>query len=116
MLHKVFVDIPRYVHLLQQEVSVAWAIHHPNIVAIWGVTLQLEGKKKEAWVIMELLQGSMSAVMNACKDDIRPLTLREKVDMAIDACRGLDYIHSLVSNLYNLHGISNECKQCSKKE
>ncbi|XP_062523849.1 probable serine/threonine-protein kinase DDB_G0281745 [Corticium candelabrum] len=84
---------PRYVHLLQQEVFVAWRLHHPNIAAVCGVTLELEEKK--AWIVMELQSGSMSGVIDACHGDVSSLTLREKVDMAHDTLCGLDYIHSM---------------------
>ena len=87
---------PRYVHLLQQEVFVAWRLHHPNIAAVCGVTLELEEKK--AWIVMELQSGSMSGVIDACHGDVSSLTLREKVDMAHDTLCGLDYIHSMVSH------------------
>ena len=85
---------PRNVHLLQQEVCVAWRLHHPNIAAVCGVTLELEQKK--AWIIMELQSGSMSGVIDACHGDVAPLTLRETVDMTHDTLCGLDYIHSMV--------------------
>ncbi|XP_062523919.1 probable serine/threonine-protein kinase DDB_G0281745 [Corticium candelabrum] len=84
---------PRNVHLLQQEVFVAWRLHHPNIAAVCGVTLELEEKK--AWIIMELQSGSMSGVIDACHGDVAPLTLRETVDMTHDTLCGLDYIHSM---------------------
>ena len=87
-------DVERYVQLVQQEASVAWKIHHPNIAAVCGVTVEKEVKK--AWVIMELQSGSVSSVIDACQRDAAPLTLREKVDMAHDSLCGLDHIHSMV--------------------
>ena len=58
-------DVERYIQLVQQEASVAWKIHHPNIAAVCGVTLLKEVKK--AWVIMELHSGSVSSVIDACQ-------------------------------------------------
>ena len=87
-------DVERYIQLVQQEASVAWKIHHPNIAAVCGVTLEKEVKK--AWIIMELHSGSVSSVIDACQRDAAPLTVREKVDMAHDSLCGLDHIHSMV--------------------
>ena len=86
--------VQRNVQLVQQEASVAWKIHHPNIATVCGVTLEVEGKR--AWIIVELHSGSMSGVIDACQGDVAPLTLRETVDMTYDSLCGLDYIHSMV--------------------
>ena len=89
------------VELLQQEVSVAWKIHHPNIVLVCGMALELEEQKKTAWIVMELLQGSVAGVIEAAKkEDVLSLTLREKLDVTHDALCGLNYLHSLVSDIY----------------
>ena len=79
LLHERLAAVQRNIYLVQQEASVAWKIHHPNIAAVCGVTLELEEKK--AWIIMELHSGSVSAVIDACQGDVAPLTLREKVDI-----------------------------------
>ena len=91
LLYDHLAAVQRNIHLVQREASVSWKIHHPNIVAVCGVTLELE-----AWIIMELHSGSMSGVIDACQGDVAPLTLREKVDMTHDSLCGLDYIHSRV--------------------
>ncbi|XP_062503379.1 uncharacterized protein LOC134180277 isoform X2 [Corticium candelabrum] len=91
------------VELLQQEVSVAWKIHHPNIVLVCGMALELEEQKKTAWIVMELLQGSVAGVIEAAKkEDVLSLTLREKLDVTHDALCGLNYLHSLPNAI--LHG------------
>ncbi|XP_062523481.1 probable serine/threonine-protein kinase DDB_G0281745 [Corticium candelabrum] len=92
LLYDHLAAVQRNIHLVQQEASVAWKIHHPNIAAVCGVTLELEEKK--AWIIMELHSGSMSGVIDACQGDVARLTLLEKVDMTHDSLCGLDYIHS----------------------
>ena len=98
MLYEVLAAIPRNILLLRQEVSVAWKIHHPNIAAVCGITLEMEGEKKNAWIVMELLHGSMAGVIDASQaSGVKPLTLREKVDMTHDSLCGLNYLHSLVS-------------------
>ena len=95
-MYKDLISSPFYIRLLQQEVSVAWKIHHPNIATVCGVTLELDEEEKKAWIIMELMSGSMSCVIYACKGEVLPLTLREMVDMAHDSLCGLDYLHSMV--------------------
>ncbi|XP_062523651.1 probable serine/threonine-protein kinase DDB_G0281745 isoform X2 [Corticium candelabrum] len=93
LLYDHLAAVQRNIQLVQQEASVAWKIHHPNIAAVCGVTLELEENK--AWIIMELHSGSMSGVIDACQGDVAPLTLREKVDMTHDSLCGLDYIHNM---------------------
>ena len=100
MLYEALAEYQRNVDLLLQEVSVAWKMHHPNVVAVCGIVLERKEKKTTAWIVMELLQGSMSAVINASlREEVGALTLRERVDMAHDSLCGLDYLHTLVSDL-----------------
>lgn len=99
MLYPVLAAVQHNIHLLQQEVTIAWKIHHPNIATVCGVTLEMGDKKKTAWIVMELLQGSLAGVIDASLKGIPPLSLREKVDMAHDSLCGLSYLHSLVGVL-----------------
>jgi hypothetical protein len=99
MLYDVLAASPYNVDRLQQEVASTWKVHHPNIASVYGVTLEIEGKKEDrkAWIIMELLQGSLSGVIKESKRrEGKPLTLREKVDVAHDCLCGLNYLHSMV--------------------
>ena len=61
----ILADVERYVQFVQQEASVAWKIHYPNIAGVCGFTLEKEVKK--AWVIMELQSGSVSSVIDTCQ-------------------------------------------------
>ena len=98
MLYESLAEHQRNLELLLQEASVAWQMHHPNVAAVLGVTLEESDKKVTAWIIMELLQGSMSSVIEASqRQKAGTLTLRERVDMARDSLCGLDYLHCLVS-------------------
>ena len=98
MLYEVLATVQRNIELLLQEVSVAWKIHHPNVAGVCGVTLETEGTKRSAWIVMELLQGSLGGVIDASRvEGVGALTLREQLDMAHDSLCGLDYLHSLVS-------------------
>ena len=98
MLYEVLATVQRNIELLLQEVSVAWKIHHPNVAGVCGVTLETEGTKRRAWIVMELLQGSLGGVIDASRvEGVGALTLRERLDMAHDSLCGLNYLHSLVS-------------------
>ena len=118
LLYDHLAAVQRNIQLVQQEASVAWKIHHPNIAAVCGVTLELEENK--AWIIMELHSGSMSGVIDACQGDVAPLTLREKVDMTHDSLCGLDYIHNMVRTINDkimyLHYIFTDAKVSSLKK
>ena len=97
MLYEVLAASQHNIDLLLREVSISWKIHHPNIAAVWGLTLELEEEKKKAWIVMELLQGSMAGVIDESRRrGVKHLTLREKADMAHDSVCGLNYLHSLV--------------------
>ena len=99
MLYEVLAGSQHNIDLLLQEVSIAWKIHHPNIASVCGVTLELKDRKKTAWIIMELLQGSMAGLIDESRrDGVGQLTVREKVDMSRDCLCGLHHLHCLVSN------------------
>ena len=96
VLYEALAAYQRNIDLLLQEVNIAWKVHHPNVAAVCGFTLERKEEKTTAWIIMELLQGSMGSVIDASQG-VGGLTLREQVDMAHDSLCGLDYLHSLVS-------------------
>lgn len=99
MLYEVLAGSPHHIDLLLQEVCISWKVHHPNVAAVCGITLELDDEKKKAWIVMELLQGSLSGVIaDSRRRGVQPLTLREKVDMARDSLCGLNYLHTLVSS------------------
>ncbi|XP_062510989.1 uncharacterized protein LOC134186915 isoform X2 [Corticium candelabrum] len=94
-------NIKRQVDFFLQEVSVAWKIHHPNIVPVYGFCLETNGKTTLAWLVMELLQCSLGDVL---KINYSQLTLREKVDIGRDCLCALNYLHSLMKPNVILHG------------
>jgi hypothetical protein len=103
MLYEVLASSPHNIDLLKQEVSVTWKLHHPNVAGVCGITLELDDKTKNAWIVMELLQGSMAGVIDESRrEGVKPLSLREKVDMAYDSLCGLNYLQHL--NPAVLHG------------
>lgn len=96
MLYEVLANSLHNIALLLQEVSLGWRIHHANIASVCGLSLELDGERKTAWIVMELLQGSVSGVIEASQRRGPTLSLREKVDIAHDSLCGLQYLHSLV--------------------
>jgi hypothetical protein len=100
MLYEVLASSPHNIDLLKQEVSVTWKLHHPNVAGVCGITLELDDKTKNAWIVMELLQGSMAGVIDESRrEGVKPLSLREKVDMAYDSLCGLNYLQHLVRDI-----------------
>lgn len=104
MMYEDLARSQRHIDLLRQEATILWKLHHPNIAAVCGVTLETEDEKKKAWIVMELLQGSLSAVIDeARRPNVRSLTLREKVDVTHNSLCGLNYLHTLVSPMVAIH-------------
>ena len=85
--------------LFEQEVSVCSRLHHPNIASICGVIQQRDAPFS---LIMELLQASLSDVIEAALLSDRYLTLREQTDLSHDCLSGFTYLHDLVGVSFNL--------------
>ena len=99
MMYEELTTSQHNIDIFLQEITIAWRVHHPNIVSVCGVTLEPDSKTKQskAWIVMELLQGSIAGVINdSRRRGVGPLSLREKVDVAHDCLCGLNYLHSLV--------------------
>ena len=112
ILYKELAAYQRNIDLFLQEVNIAWKLHHPNVVTVCGVTLERRNEKTTAWIIMELLQGSMCDVIDASRQqEVGALTLRERVDMAHDSLCGLHYLHALVSE--SLLSLACGCYMCT---
>ena len=106
LLHKELAKEHYQRRLFEQEVCVSSRLHHPNIAAMCGVTRQLDAP---FCLIMELLQASLSDVIEAAHVSGIYLTLREQTDLAHDCLSGLTYLHNLVSRLYVLFNCSFVC-------
>ena len=90
-------------NLDMSQTAFAWKVRHPNIVAMYGVWLQLKGDVEMEWAVMELLQGSLADMIYMPENHgIFSLTLREKVDMAHDSLSGLNYLHCLVRGSFKV--------------
>ena len=95
--------------LFEQEVAVCSRLHHPNIAAICGVIQQRDAPFS---LIMELLQASLSDVIEAALLSGRYLTLREQTDLSHDCLSGLTYLHDLVGVTFNLLSLSLIVSSC----
>ena len=93
-------DTDHYLRLFQQEISVCIQARHPNIVSLCGVTTENGIPLR---IITELLEGSLSDVIKAAYRSAKPLSLREKIDLASGLTAGISYLH-LLGSVGILHG------------
>ena len=82
----------RYLRLFQQEIAVCTRARHPNIVSLCGVTTENGVPLR---IITELLEGSLSDVIEAALRSKWPLSLREQIDLALGMTAGIAYLHQL---------------------
>ena len=75
------------------------SILHPNIESLLGVILKEDNVVHG--LVTRLLEGSLLDVMNASKQ-CSPLTVREKIDLAMGFVSGVSYLHQLPTPF--LHG------------
>ena len=95
-VHGIIVN-SRIRRLVQQEIDSCCRIRHPNIVTVFGAVTDDD---KPPQLLMEIMEGSLSAVIMAASADY--LTMREQVDIMQDCAAGINYMHSLTPPL--LHG------------
>ncbi|XP_065838886.1 serine/threonine-protein phosphatase 6 regulatory ankyrin repeat subunit B-like isoform X2 [Oscarella lobularis] len=91
----------RYLRLFQQEIAVCTRARHPNIVSLCGVTTENGVPLR---IITELLEGSLSDVIEAALRSKWPLSLREQIDLALGMTAGIAYLHRLGGRGGVLHG------------
>ncbi len=86
-----FLEDRRKAQYLDHEFKIALELSHPNIIRFFKLMkLQLPGeKKKRGFLIMELVDGWN--MRKHIKD--QDLTIFQAVDLMLDVCKGLDYIH-----------------------
>ena len=86
--------------ICQQELSTCCKLSHPNVVSIFGYTAANDHPLQLA---MELMEGSLSEVIDAAIISHNYLTQREQLDLAIDCAAGLTFLHSTTPKPYS-HG------------
>ena len=90
----------RNIALFEQEVLVCSRLHHPNIMTVCGAVMA-EGIPLQ--MIMELLEGSVSEVIDAAHTTGSYLTIYEQLSIAIDMTSGISYLHQIRPRPY-VHG------------
>ena len=91
MFHE-FLNTDYHLRLFQQEIAVCVRARHPNVVFLCGVTME---NGLPFRIITELLEGSLSDVIKAALRSEWPLSLREKIDIALGTTAGITYLHQL---------------------
>eukprot|EP00118_Oscarella_pearsei_P022292 m.254960 g.254960 ORF g.254960 m.254960 type:complete len:576 (+) comp40389_c0_seq68:741-2468(+) len=86
-----------YCKLFKQEMDVCSRVRHPNVLAVYGVTIRQDDTPFR--IITKLLEGSLLRVIKTGL----PLTIRERIDLAFGFTSGIDYLHGLLPNAI-LHG------------
>ena len=87
-----FLNTDYHLRLFQQEIAVCVRARHPNVVFLCGVTTENSIPFR---IITELLEGSLSDVIKAALRSEWPLSLREKIDIALGTTAGITYLHQL---------------------
>jgi serine/threonine protein kinase len=71
---------------IQLEAALCFKMHHPNIVAVFGLT-QLTNNY--IGIVMEWAdQGSL-------RDSMEKMSMEDKIQVSLCICEGLDYMHSI---------------------
>ena len=99
-VHKALLVVTdRVVALLRQEISICSRVHHPNIVSSCGA---ITASGVPLHLVMELLEASLTEVMDVSRSKDRYLSFREQIDLSVDCLCGMLYLHELQPPL--LHG------------
>ncbi|XP_065844300.1 uncharacterized protein [Oscarella lobularis] len=86
--------------MFKQEVLVCSRLHHPNIMVVCGAVMT-EGAPLQ--IVMELLEGSVSEVIDAAHASGSYLTIYEQLSIVMDMTSGIAYLHQMRPRPY-VHG------------
>ncbi|XP_065840577.1 uncharacterized protein [Oscarella lobularis] len=86
--------------MFKREVVVCSRLHHPNIMVVCGAVMT-EGAPLQ--IVMELLEGSVSEVIDAAHASRSYLTIYEQLSIAMDMTSGIAYLHQIRPRPY-VHG------------
>ena len=90
----------RTIPLFRREVLTASRLHHPNIVRVCGAIMR-PGLPFQ--IISELLEGSISEVMDAAHSSGSYLSNYEQLSIAVETTSAITYLHKLHPRPY-VHG------------
>ena len=88
---------PHLEPLCRRELSICSQLHHPHIVQVCGAVI-VNGTPLQ--LVMELMQGSISDLIEAAHASSNYLSYREQIDVAIGSTAGIVYMHQLQPNPY----------------
>ena len=77
--------------LFRREVLTASRLHHPNIVRVCGAIMR-PGLPFQ--IVSELLEGSVSEVINAAHTSDSYLSTYEQLSIAVETTSAITYLHS----------------------
>ena len=86
--------------MFKREVLVCSRLHHPNIMVVCGAVMA-EGTPLQ--IVMELLEGSVSEVIDAAHASGSYLSVYEQLSIAMDMTSGIAYFHQIRPRPY-VHG------------
>ena len=90
----------RTIPTFQEEVLTASRLHHPNIIQVCGAIMR-PGLPFQ--IVSELLEGSVSEVMDAAHSYGSYLSIYEQLSIAFEMTSGITYLHELHPRPY-VHG------------
>ena len=83
---------PRNEAMFKREVLVCSRLHHPNIMVVCGAVMT-EGAPLQ--IVMELLEGSVSEVIDAAHASGSYLSIYEQLSIVMDMASGISYLHQI---------------------
>ena len=83
--------------LCRRELSICSQLHHPHILQVYGAVM-VNGTPLQ--LVMELMQGSVSDLIEAAHASCHYLSYREQIDLAIGSTAGIAYMHQLQPEPY----------------
>ena len=98
--HEQFITTEGTIPSFRREVLTASRLHHPNIVRVCGAIMR-PGLPFQ--IVCELLEGSVSEVINAVHSSGSYLSNYEKLSIAVEMTSAITYLHELHPRPY-VHG------------
>ena len=91
------ITTPRTIPTFQREAMTASRLHHPNIIRVCGAVME-EGIPFQ--IVSELLEGSVSEVVDAAHSSARYLSHYEQLSIAVQTTSAIAYLHGVQPRPY----------------